>query len=254
MYADRLMCYIAGGTPPGTRHIHSGCRDRRPPRHAIGWELVGGVYFATKSTTWGGGRAFYDPELAGTAATRAYLITSGQFADIVAQEMHRCPGVDIDLGPVLATGRIELGLGHYETLLHVGEIDGHPALTFTAPWRAEDVPWLAPSAAYLRMLSGGLREAHGWDVQRAAGYLAQLPGARRHWTPAAIAALHQTPDLVAPSSAEPPPAGLKPPAGLNPDRTHGVPTATAPGGHPAAPVSPARAESASPRSRPAGLE
>lgn len=189
MFADRLTCYLAGGTPPGARHTHSGCRDRRPPHRATGCDIAGGVYFATESPVWGGGRAFYDPELVGTAAARAYLITAGQFADIVAQEMYRSIGTDIDLRPVLATGRAQLGPGRYETLLHIGDLDGHPLLTFTAPWQAADVSWTAPSAPYLRMLAGGLREAHGWDVHRVAGYLAQLRGARGHWTPADIAAL-----------------------------------------------------------------
>jgi len=194
MYIDRLMCYLAGGTPAGTQYTHLGCRDPRPPHRAFGCGLPGGVYFATTSTLWGGGRAFYDPELIGpnfigTAAARAYLITPGQFSDIVAQEMHRAPGTDIDLTAVLATGRAELGPGRYETLLYVGDIDGHPALTFTAPWHAHDVPWTAPSAPYLRMLAGGLREAHCWNTHQAAGYLAQLPGARGHWTLATIVAL-----------------------------------------------------------------
>jgi hypothetical protein len=189
MYADRLTRYLVGGTLPGAQHTHSGCRDHRPPRRAIGCEIVGGVYFATESQVWGGGRAFYDPELVGTAAARAYLITAGQFADIVAQEMYGVACADIDLGPVLATGRAELGSGRYETLLHVGHLDGHPFLTFTAPWHADDVPWTVPSAAYLRMLAAGLREAHGWGVHRAAAYLAHLRGARGHWTSAAIASL-----------------------------------------------------------------
>ncbi|HEY6425358.1 MAG TPA: histone deacetylase [Pseudonocardiaceae bacterium] len=189
MCADRLTCYLAGGTPPGAQRVYSGCRDRRPPRRAIGCHIAGQVYFATESPVWGGGRAFYDPELAGTAAARAYLITAGQFADIAAQEMYGQAGADIDLEPVLATGRAELGPGRYETLMHIGDLDGHPLLTFTAPWHAGDVPWTVPSASYLRMLAAGLREAHGWDAHRVADYLAHLRGAHGHWTPAAIAAL-----------------------------------------------------------------
>ncbi len=189
MCAARFGCYLAGGTPPGTQRTNSGCRDRRPPRRAIGCEIAGGVYFATESATWGGERAFFDPELAGTAAARAYLITAGQFADIAAQEMYGVAGADIDLGLVLATGRAELGPGRYETLLHIGDLDGHPLLTFTAPWHASDVPWTVPSAAYLRMLAAGLREAHGWDIHQVANYLAHLRGVRGHWTPTAIASL-----------------------------------------------------------------
>jgi hypothetical protein len=189
MCTARLNCYLAGETPPAAQRRYPGCRDRRPPRRAIGCDLAGGVYFATQSPVWGGGRAFYDPALDDTTFARAYLITPGQFADIVAQEMYRTPGADIDLRPVLATGRAELGPGRYETMLHVGDLAGHPLLTFTAPWHAVDVALTVPSASYLRMLAAGLREAHGWDVPRVAGYLARLPGAQGHWTPADIARL-----------------------------------------------------------------
>ncbi|MEJ2858286.1 MULTISPECIES: histone deacetylase [unclassified Saccharothrix] len=160
MHLDRFSRYLAL------------CRDPTPPPSIRPVTIPGGVYFATESPIWGGGRAFYDPHLPRTTAGRAYLITEHQFADVVAQEMYRPPGQDLDLRPVLTTGRHTLGPGRYETLLHLGDHDGHPALTFTAPWRSEDVEHTAPSARYLRMLKEGLRAAHGWTVDRAAAYLA----------------------------------------------------------------------------------
>jgi hypothetical protein len=80
---------------------------------------------------------------------------------------------------VLASGRVELGPGRYETLLHLGDLGGHPLLTFTAPWRVTDVAWRPPSASYLRVLKAGLREAYGWTDHRIGGYLADLPGCAR---------------------------------------------------------------------------
>jgi hypothetical protein len=189
MCMDRLACYLSGRAPSGTHRSYPGCRDYRAPLRATGYELAGGVYFATESAVWGGGRAFYDPELPGATAARAYLITSGQFADIAAQEMGRIPTQDLDLTAVLAQHRVELGPGRYETLLHVDDLDGYPLLTFTAPWRAADVRWTPPSEPYLRVLMAGLRETYGWDNHRIAGYLARLPGARGYWSPANIAAL-----------------------------------------------------------------
>lgn len=189
MCADRLRCYLAGGVPRGARRGYSGCRDRRAPLRSTGYRPAGGVYFATESAVWGGGRAFYDPELPGPAAARAYLITARQFADIASQEMYRPTGADLDLTAVLASGRVELGAGRYETLLYVGDLDGYPLLTFTAHWHASDVCPTAPSAPYLRMLIAGLRETYGWAACRIGGYLADLPGARGHWTAAQIAAL-----------------------------------------------------------------
>jgi hypothetical protein len=189
MCADRLACYLAGGVPTGASRGYAGCRDLRAPQRTTHYELAGGVYFATESAVWGGGRAFYDPKLPGTAAARAYLITSGQFADIASQEMYRAIGTDIDLTAVLATGRLELGPGRYETVLHLGDLSGYPLLTFTAPWHACDVRPTAPSVPYLRMLAAGLRETYGWSNQRIGRYLAGLPGARGHWTAADITAL-----------------------------------------------------------------
>jgi len=193
MQADRFACYLTGAAPVGASRRHPGCRDARPPRAARGCELPGGVYFATQSPVWGGGRAFYDGGLPGTAAARAYLITASQFADVAAQEMYREPGADLDLRGVLATGRVRFGPGRYETLLHLGDHDGHPMLTFTAPWTAAETAPVPPSAAYLRTLAAGLREAHGWSVGRVADYLAGLLGSAGTWTTAGILAIDDRP-------------------------------------------------------------
>lgn len=171
-HADRFARYLRGGRPAGAARDHPGCRDASPAARSRGLEVPGGIYFATRSPVWLGGRAFYDPDLPGTAAARAYLITTGQFSDVAAQEMYRDPGVDLDLGGVLSARRHVLGEGRYETLVHLGEHDGHPALTFTAPWGAHEVAHTAPSAAYLAVLADGLRETHGWSTDRVAAYLA----------------------------------------------------------------------------------
>ncbi len=189
MYAARLRCYLEGGTPPGAQRSYLGCRDRSPARRVVASEFSGGVYFATESPVWHGGRAFFDPASPGKAAMRSYLVTAGQFSDIAEQEMYREPGPDLDLGTVLRTGRDQLGPGRYETLLHLGDLDGCPVLTFTAPWSASDIEKNPPSAAYLAMLVGGLREAHGWSLPEIAGYLAPLPGVRGHWSAPEIADL-----------------------------------------------------------------
>ncbi|WP_019634318.1 hypothetical protein [Actinomadura atramentaria] len=196
LYRRRFACYLAGGRPPGAAVTYSGCRDPRPAAADRALTLPGGIYFAHSSPTWGGGVAFYDPELPGRAAARAYLLTAEQFGDVVAQEMHRPAGTDLDLAEVLATGRQTLGPGRYETVLLVGEHEGDPVLTFTAPHPLDGAPVTAPTAAYLAMLGHGLREAHGWDAGRAAGYLAGRPGAAGAWTPGAVRDL-----LVAPRPA-----------------------------------------------------
>ncbi|MEV0675683.1 histone deacetylase [Actinosynnema sp. NPDC050436] len=173
LHAARFACYLAGGTPGGAARGYPGCRDRSPPRAVRGLGVPGGIYFATHSPVWGGGRAFYDPDLPGTAAVRGYLVTAAQFSDVVEQEMYREPGPEIDLAAVLAHGREQRGPGRYDTLLHLGDVDGCPALTFTAPWTSAEVEHTAPSGPYLKVLRDGLCEAHPWTTARAAAYLAK---------------------------------------------------------------------------------
>ncbi|SBT49177.1 histone deacetylase [Micromonospora auratinigra] len=183
LHAARLGWYLGGGRPPGGLRTYPGCRDCRPPRRTVAALIPGGVYFAGESRAWTGGMAFYDPELPGSAAVRGYLVTVEQFADIAAQEMYRPPGADLaGIRAAARTGRVTLGPGRYETLLRVGVRDGLPMLTFTAPGRAGDVAWTAPAPVYLGMLARGLREAHGWDDDRIAAYLAERPGVRGHWS------------------------------------------------------------------------
>ncbi|KOU38280.1 hypothetical protein [Streptomyces sp. WM6378] len=189
MHLDRLAHYVEGGRPPGAARAYPGCRDRRPPAASVPVELRGALYFATRSPVWQGGRAFYDPDADGVVLARAHLVSAGQFADIVAQEMYREPGADLDLGEVLGTGRAVLGDGRYETLVCTGRLDGRPVLTFTAPWRMAEVACTAPSAAYLRHLAMGLLEAGTWDKDVVTAYLADCPGTSGLWTARAVAEL-----------------------------------------------------------------
>jgi hypothetical protein len=190
MLAARLGCYLAGGRPAGGLRTYPGCRDCRPPIETVPVMLPGGIYFALESITWTGGMAFYDRLLPGRTVARAYLVSAQQFADIVAQEMHRPPGADLDLiEETVARGRAVVGPGRYETLVYCGSRSGYPVLTFTAPWRAGEVAWNAPAPAYLGMLAGGLHEAHGWDADRIAAYLGARPGVEGNWSPIELAAV-----------------------------------------------------------------
>ncbi|MEV6320009.1 histone deacetylase [Nocardia sp. NPDC051787] len=189
MSLTRLRTYLRGGHPDGGALTLPGCRNRSDPIRSAPLLLPGLLYFATESLTWTGGRAFYDPGCRGEIAVHAHLLTTAQFSDIVAQEMYRAPGAELDLTGVIDRGTITLGTGRYETLVCAGTYDGHPVLSFTAPWRYRDVPGNPPAAAYLRYLAAGLRAAHGWSIRTTAGYLATRPGADRGWTPDSVHAL-----------------------------------------------------------------
>ena len=178
MSAARLGCYLVGGRPEGGRRDNPGARLATLPGRSAAVELPGTVYFAGESPQWGGGTAFYDHDLPGPAAARAYLMTAGQLADVFRQEMYRAP---FDGDPVeevartLADGaRHAAGDGVYETLVAVGMLEGLPMLTFTAPHGAGDVQHTEPSAAYLATMATGLAESHGWSGEQAYAYLRRL--------------------------------------------------------------------------------
>lgn len=182
MNSARLHHYLVGGTPPGGGRAYPGCRDHRPPLRTAAVPLPGGIYFALESQAWGGGMAFYDHELLpGQAAARAYLLTAEQFSDIAAQEMYRQPGALVDIDGVVERGRLTLGAGRYETMVHVGARDGSPMITFTAPWRQADVPANSPAPRYLELISSGLHEARSWSASEIAEYLIARPGVAGNW-------------------------------------------------------------------------
>ena len=197
---ERFRCYLAGGTPVGGLRRYAGCRDRSDPAAVTSLHAPGGLVFAGRSTVWGGGMAFYDARAAGQVACRGYLVTVEQFADVVAQEMRRGSGSPFShvlaeaLTEALAEEPTEagpahaLGPGRYETLTRLGTLDDVPAFTITGGSVGTLEPE-APSASYLRCIAVGLREAHGWDVERIAGYLATCPGVDGAYTRQRLAAI-----------------------------------------------------------------
>lgn len=183
---DRFGYYLAGGRPAGASRSYPGARDRTPPTADRALMLPGRLYFAWESPTWTGGVAFYDPAVgegfAGVAA-RAYLLSVQQFSDVAAQEMHRPPGDEVDVVGLLAHAPVAtLGPGRYETLHQVGELEGLPVVTFSAPWTIGTAPLNAPSTAYLRRITDGLREAHGWSTEQVCDYLLDCPGVQPTWS------------------------------------------------------------------------
>ncbi|WP_353814750.1 histone deacetylase [Agromyces sp. SYSU T00266] len=185
----RFRCYVAGGQPAGGARTYVGCRDRRAPAEDAPVEIPGAVYFGGRSRVWGGGMATYDPHARGSVAGRAYLLTVGQLADVVAQETRTPVEAALDLRRIHpATGRLHLGPGRYRTLVRVGVRRGIPLVTLAAD-RDHDRDVAAPSAAYLATMATGLAESRGWPPAVIGRYLAALTGARPRWTASAIAEL-----------------------------------------------------------------
>jgi hypothetical protein len=185
MHAARFGCYISGGRPSGANRTYLGCRDPSPPQRDIGIHLSGGLTFAGASRVWGGGVAFYNPHADGEIAARAYLLTFGQFSDVVAQETRRPVGNDLTLGD--GAGRRWMTPSHvYETLLHVDDRDGVPMMTLTSLQNPEPT---TPSAPYLRTMLDGLGEVFGWSHDERVRYLLRAAGVTPAWTEAELLAL-----------------------------------------------------------------
>jgi hypothetical protein len=191
----RFRCYLSGGRPAGGSRVYDGCRDPSDPAQDEGVHVPGGLVFASESGVWGGGMAFFDRTLSGVVACRAYLITAGQFGDVAAQERRRPPGGEFarDLAGLLpdVETMVSTGPGHYETVVRVGELDGVPMFTITHH-EVQSLPPAAPTGPYLRWISSGLREAHGYDAARTARYLMGARGIGG-WTEAEIEALAEPP-------------------------------------------------------------
>jgi hypothetical protein len=172
---ERFRHYLRGGRPEGSERDYPGCRDTTDPADSVGLTIRGCVYFAGHSSGWRAGMAFYDPCADGEVAARAYLITTEQFIDILAQETRRQPGLTVDLMPIFRGDRYGKGVGGYPILVRVGERRGVPLVTFTRDRRT--VPKLAaPSAPYLAAMARGLREVRGWSQTEINRYLSELPG------------------------------------------------------------------------------
>ncbi|WP_456846400.1 histone deacetylase [Cellulomonas sp. P5_C6] len=173
--ADRFRFYLHGGRPPGSLRTYPGCRDRTEPVRTVHLVVRGSLSFTGASKAWGGGTAVFDPDGDGRVAAVAYLLRTGQLADVLAQEMRRDPGEDLDLQMLRREGRHRYGPGRYETIVHLGARDGIPLVTLTSePF--DDAPLATPTEAYLRTMETGLRETHGWGPAEVRAYLAAIPG------------------------------------------------------------------------------
>jgi len=179
----RFMAYLEGGRVAGNDVVYEGCKDTAPPVDDVALELPHSLYFAGWSRrVWGGtSAAFITLEArAPSALARAYLITRDQFAEVVRQENANLAAVDdfdakVEEARRLGHSRM-LATGFYRELIHCGERDGHPMLSFTGSRNRKD--FAPPSAAYVRVIGTGLQECHGLSTTEVVDYLRDTPGIR----------------------------------------------------------------------------
>jgi len=160
---ERFDCYIKGGQPQGSTRTYPGCRDKTDPRADRPVTLRHEFFFADRSDAWNGAVGFIRP-VASNAITfaRMYLISYGQFNDVVRQENRKAVPGNMIVPPYeyLSQGdQWEIaGVRLYGRLIKAGMQDEHSILTFTAT--RDDFVIGPPSEAYIKMIVSGLEEAY----------------------------------------------------------------------------------------------
>jgi len=159
----RFGCYIAGGKPEGSSTEYPGCRDKTPPRENRPTSLKHTFYFAGHSNSWNAATAFVR-HASSDALTyaRMFLISYGQFNDVIRQENAReVPGaIVVPSYDELAHGdRWQInGYRTYGRFLKTGVENGHPVLTLTAT--EDNFAVGKPSEAYVKTIAAGLDETY----------------------------------------------------------------------------------------------
>jgi len=163
---DRFMCYIQGGTPTGATTDFPGCFDKTEPkedRHII---IPYELYFSKESPTWENkGVAFIKSGKNDKTRTlgRMYQITSEQFIEIVRQENFGNvteSNIKIDFETLIKNGELELLVGWYSRIIHLGFEDDLPIFTFTAAWPDDRIKLNPPGENYLGVIIRGLMETY----------------------------------------------------------------------------------------------
>ena len=152
---ERMACYLVGGTCEQNGKYYDGCRDRVLWKETRAMSLPGRLYFGNRSGSWyGGGVAFYTPDLHNRVAMRLYRITRGQLLGVQQQEGD---------SPYWYGCMICLGLAE----------GGLPIVTLTsAALRPEHMP----DEAYLQTMRMGLQNTCGWTESEIEQYIhAYLP-------------------------------------------------------------------------------
>jgi hypothetical protein len=187
--AERFEAYLTGGQAEGATRPERGARDPRPPARSEPCWFPTGIRFVGDASKWGGGGvAFLDHAGGGRAPGRRYLITKGQFDDVVAQENRRemtpLPVDGLESGVVTPVGD-----GYYDGLLRLDPVDGIPVATFTSPEPWADRPTNPPSAAYAGTVLRGLLEVHRNGVEELVAALLAAPGVSAGWNASQLARL-----------------------------------------------------------------
>ena len=99
---DRFHRYLRGGRPAGATRTYPGARDRADPLDTRAFTMPGGWCSPGSRRRGAEGSPSTSPIAEGSVLACAYLVTAGQLADVLEQEMWREPGADLDLTEVVS--------------------------------------------------------------------------------------------------------------------------------------------------------
>ncbi|MCR2823332.1 hypothetical protein [Lederbergia panacisoli] len=180
---ERFLCYIKGGKPEGSTKVETGCDDPSLPIDDANFKINYPIYFAKESARWNHqGVAFIGLTETSETSTlsRKFLITEEQFLDVLKQENNGIV-IDIDLNEVKEAGsKIFRNNSWYGNILYLGEDDGYPTFTFTAPWDINDVEKVKPSHQYLKTIIEGLKA--DYSNAEIYAYLINKPGIQGNYS------------------------------------------------------------------------
>ena len=152
----------------------TGCRDKTHQKDKRVFEDNYDLYFAKRSSLWGGGVCFIKE---GNSKTlfKLYLISSDQFKDILLQEcslnrMDKKIYLELDKKDHLFDDR-----SWYGKILFLKEYKGYPIYTITAPGDYSD-ELLNPNRYYVYHLIKGLYEIHDLTKEDIERYLIDKRG------------------------------------------------------------------------------
>lgn len=181
--ADRFLCYIKGGQPEGSAQIEIGCKDPSFPVDESTFTIDLPLYFAKEAARWESqGVAFIglNPDKENHTYSKKYLITGEQFLDVVKQENNGL-NFEIDLHEVKQKGsKVFRRHSWYGNILYLGDENGFPIYTFTAPWDINEVEWKKPSPAYLKTIIKGLSK--NYSNEEIFAYFQSKPGIKDQYS------------------------------------------------------------------------
>ncbi len=172
---DRFLAYLVGCDDDRPWGLHRGAIDPTPPSGARRVVVPHPVRFGGHSVRWNGGCCFCPAEASPPdrlpVVGRAWRITWGQMADLVAQENGR-PTEDAILPerPPSDGEAVRVLDGVIDLLIGMAPIDGEPACTLGSSALPPVGP---PSATYRAVLAAGMAEM-GMPADEAERHLLDL--------------------------------------------------------------------------------